>query len=203
MGYNGAIFKYNSVIVLWMGGTKEFTLMVTLASLWIAAEVTLGPVIGRVSLGPLSMHGAIQHVVGWLLMVVVAELTNRFGRVTFMTAIAAVGTRAIRISLIEGMLVGLGYVIAGFLFDLLYFILSLKSVQKNRLPILLITVPTSIITLLPYLAFRYYLLGPIAFLVLLPSYIFSMAKNVVFSIFGVLLALSILPRVEEVYLKRG
>lgn len=203
MGYNGAIFKYNSVIVFWMGGTKEFTLMVTLASLWIAAEVTLGPVIGRVSLGPLSMHGAIQHVVGWLLMVVVAELTNRFGRVTFMTAIAAVGTRAIRISLIEGMLVGLGYVIAGFLFDLLYFILSLKSVQKNRLPILLITVPTSIITLLPYLAFRYYLLGPIAFLVLIPSYIFSMAKNVVFSIFGVLLALSILPRVEEVYLKRG
>lgn len=179
--------------------TKELALIVVLASFWITAQVVFGQVVGRFSFGPIRMHGAVNHIVGWFLMTIMAEITRRFGRVSYMTVIAALGTRVIRASTIEGMLVGLGYIIAGFLFDLLYFSLPLKNTQRKKLLVLLITIPTSIITLVPFLVFRYYILGPVAFLVLIPSYSFSMIRNIVLSTAGVLLAFSILPRIKEVY----
>ncbi len=178
---------------------REVALITVFASLWIGAQVSLGPLVGRFSFGPISMHGVMNHLVGWYLMTVMAAYCGRFGRVSFLALIAAIGTRIIRASLIEGVLVGLGYALAGLLFDLLYFMPPVREEQDRgrRIYLLAVASATGVATLIPFLAFRFYLLGPLAFIVLRPSYGFSAAKNLVFSLLGTSLALSTLPMIKK------
>lgn len=178
---------------------RELAFIAVFASLWIAAQTVLGPLVGRFSLGPISMHGTVNHVIGWFAMVLTASLLGKFGRVSMMTLVAALGTRAARVSALEGALVGSGYVLAGLLFDALYFSLALNRFQgnKRKICIILIAAVTGVASLIPYLVFRFYALGPMAFTILLPSYLFSAGKNVFFSSVGAYLGVVTLPRLSQ------
>jgi len=167
--------------------------------MWIAAQTVLGPLVGRFSFGPISMHGTVNHVVGWFAMVLTASLLERFGMVSIMSTTAALGTRVVRASALEGALVGLGYVVAGLLFDALYFVPRPNRFQGNERKIYVISIAavTGVATLIPYLVFRFYALGPTAFTILLPSYLFSAGKNAFFSSVGAYLAVVTLPRLSE------
>ncbi|MBS7629340.1 hypothetical protein KEJ23_05130, partial [Candidatus Bathyarchaeota archaeon] len=124
---------------------QELAFIAVSSSIWIAAQIALGPLIGRFSIGPVSMHGAVNHVIGWFLMVVTASLLGRFGMVSIMAIVASIGTRIIRVSTLEGMLVGLGYMCAGVLFDGLFFGLRLNTLkhQDPRLSCLIIFIAAS------------------------------------------------------------
>jgi hypothetical protein len=62
------------------------------AALWVTAQVALGPLLGQLT----PIHGIMQRLVGWLLMVLLAEIVQQFGRVSLMATIAALATRIIR-----------------------------------------------------------------------------------------------------------
>lgn len=78
------------------------------AALWIASQITLGPVIGSISLGLVSLHGTVNRVAGWMMMLVLADVTGRFGRVTLRASVASLATRVIRLSALTGIIVGIG-----------------------------------------------------------------------------------------------
>ncbi|MEM3430427.1 MAG: hypothetical protein QXN20_05990 [Candidatus Bathyarchaeia archaeon] len=177
---------------------QELAFIAVSASIWITAQIALGPLIGRVFIGPVSMHGTVNHVVGWFLMVVTASLLRRFGMVSMMTIVAAIGTRIIRMSALEGLLVGLGYMCAGVLFDGLFFGLRINSLKHRdlRLCLTIFTAASSgIVSLAPYLLFRLYALGLSAFTALAPLFVSSIIKNMLFSSFGAYMAFLVLPRI--------
>ncbi|MFQ6086010.1 MAG: hypothetical protein ACE5OY_07090 [Candidatus Bathyarchaeia archaeon] len=159
----------------------------------------MGPVVGRLSIGPFSIHGVVNRVVGWLLMLILAEVLGKFGRVSIMASIAALGTRIIRLSPWRGLVVGSGYVLGGLVFDLLYFIPISKNVQggKRRTYILAISVISGGSALLPYLLFQLLVFGVQGFLALTPLYAYSLGKGIVFSVLGTSIGLSILPRIRN------
>gem|GEM_PF-1132639 len=177
---------------------RELTLVAVFAALWISLQINFGPIIGRLSIGPISMHGAINHLIGWLLMTILAALTGKFGRVTLLALTAAIGTRVIRAQAIEGVLVGVGIALAGIIFDALYFSPIFKHNPK-KVYLLVAAGGTGVITLVPWLIFRFYILGPAAFIVLLPNYMFIIARNIFLSTFGTYIAIQILPKVKRVY----
>jgi hypothetical protein len=184
---------------------RELAFTAVSASLWISAQIALGPSIGRFSFGPVSMHGAVNHVVGWFLMVVTAALLRKFGMVSIMASVAAVGTRMIRVSALEGMLAGLGYICAGVFFDILFFSLKLDNLRGFRLRGLTIFIAASsgVSSLIPYLFFRLYVAGPAVFTTLVPLYILSIIKNIFFSSAGAYLALLALPRLTSLYMQQA
>ena len=49
----------------------------------------------------------------------------------------------------------------------------------------------------PYLFFKFMVLGMDAFLVLSPVYLLSTAKGIFFSVIGIMLGLSIIPRINS------
>lgn len=71
---------------------KDLAFISVFSAVWIVSQIFLGPWIGQIT----RQHGVINRLVGWLLMVVLAELTGRFGRVSLMSATAALATRIIR-----------------------------------------------------------------------------------------------------------
>lgn len=185
--------------------TKEITLITVFSSLWAAAEIALGPIIGRLSIGPLSLHGSINRLVGWFLMVVLAEVSGRFGRVTIMTSIATLVTRTIRVSALEGAIVGLGYALGGLTFDVLFF-LPLSKGLKGRLRItyLYITyVISGVSALIPYLIFKFTALGLYAFIATLPSYGWSIFKGTLLSIVGASIGTPISRKVKSLWEVKG
>ena len=58
--------------------TREFDLIAVFSTLWIAAQGILGPIFGQLGIGPFSLHGVVNRLVGWLLMFVLAEFTGWF-----------------------------------------------------------------------------------------------------------------------------
>ncbi len=72
--------------------TKELALISVFSSFWIVSEIYFGPMISQLT----HIHGVIQRLIGWFLMLILAELTGRFGRVTAMVIAASIATRIIR-----------------------------------------------------------------------------------------------------------
>jgi len=174
--------------------TKELALISVLSSLWIVSEIYLGPVISQIT----HVHGVIQRAVGWFLMLVLARLTERFGRVTTMAAIASSATRIIRPGPLYALFVGFGYALGGLTFDLLYFLPIAKSLKgrAERIYLLGISMLSGAIALIPYLLYRLSFLGFYGFLIWIPFYVPDMVKSVALSILGTLIGISVLPQIE-------
>ncbi|MEM2111516.1 MAG: formate dehydrogenase accessory sulfurtransferase FdhD [Candidatus Bathyarchaeia archaeon] len=174
--------------------TKELALISVLSSLWIVSEIYLGPVISQVT----QVHGVVQRVFGWFLMLILAGLTRRFGRVTVMSAIASSATRIIRPGPVYSLFVGFGYALGGLTFDLLYFLpVTRKFGGKTEKAYLAgISVFSGFIALIPYLLFQLSVLGFYSFLMWFPLYTYNMVKSVVLSLLGTLIGVSIQPKIE-------
>ncbi len=167
--------------------TKDISLIASFSAMWTVLQIYLGPIIGRFSIGPISLHGSVNRIVGWLLMTVLAEQTIGFGKITLMTVIAALGTRPIRGNILEGAIVGVGYAFGGLIFDAL---INLKSQRRGSFYIL-ISIISGLAASAPYLASKIYFLGLQGFMIASPAYIFSAAKGVFFSFLGSSLGLGV------------
>ncbi len=163
---------------------KSLAMAAMFSSLWIAGQLAFGPVVGQINLGPLSLHGVIERVLGWFLMATMTWLTTGFGRITLMASVAAIGTRLFRPPSFESITVGAGYALGGLIFDLLYFRIGAQR-PKNRLASRFWIVPFSAITAsAPYLLWKVSALGLPAFLLLSPVYVVYVAKGLIFSSIG-------------------
>jgi hypothetical protein len=171
--------------------SKELALIALFSSLWITSQIYLGPLIGRLT----GEHGVIQRFLGWLLMLLIARLTGKFGRVTLMAAVASLATRIIRPGAIYSLFVGLGYALGGLTFDLLYFLPS-KAIQTRKTSLLLISLVSSMIAGIPYMLYRLAFLSLYGFLMWLPFYIPDLIRSVLLSVTGTLTGLFIAPKIE-------
>jgi len=132
-------------------------------------------------------------------MVVLAELTGKFGRVSLMSAIAALATRIVRRSAsLYALTVGLGYALGGFAFDILYFLPFTGNLEggSRKIYILACAVLSGIVAAVPYLLFKFYMLGLHGFLALSPVYVYYLIKGTLLSFFGSLLGLSFTPKIK-------
>jgi len=174
--------------------TKELALISVLSSLWIVSEIYLGPFISQIT----HVHGVIQRVVGWFLMLVLARLTQKFGRVTTMAAISSLTTRIIRPGRLYALFVGFGYALGGLTFDLLYFFPMAKNLKgrADRIYLLATSLLSGSIALVPYLLFQLSILGFHGFIFWIPLYAYDMAKSVSLSVLGALVGISVLPQIE-------
>lgn len=175
--------------------TKEIALISTFSSIWILAQIYLGPIIGAIT----QIHGIINRLVGWMLMLLLAELTDKFGRVSVMASVAALATRIIRRSAsLYALTVGLGYALAGLTFDALFFLPLIKNLKgkSRKMYILGVSIVSGVVALVPYLVFKYSVLGLYGFLTSSPIYIYSLVKGTILSFIGVLIGLPLLPRIK-------
>lgn len=175
--------------------TKELALISIFSSSWIVSQIYIGPWIGQIT----QQHGAVNRLVGWLLMLVLAELTGKFGRVSIMATVAASATRIVRRSAsLYALTVGLGYALAGFTFDSLLFLPLTYNLQgkARKVYLLGVSVVSGMIALIPYLVFKFSMLGLYGFLALSPKFAYSLAKGTLLSFLGTLIGLSLLPKVE-------
>jgi len=179
--------------------TKELALISIFSSLWIVLEIYFGPFISQVT----QVHGVIQRVFGWFLMLVLAALTGKFGRVTTMAAIASAATRIIRPGRLYSLFVGLGYAFGGLTFDLLYFLPWIRNHKEKtgKTYLLAISALSGTVALIPYVLFNLSVMGLSGFLIWIPLYTYDMIKSVVLSILGTLIGMSVLPRVAVFALK--
>jgi len=174
--------------------TKELALISVLTSLWIVSQLYLSPVIFQIT----RQHGVIQRVMGWFLMLTLASLTGKFGRVTAMATIASLATRIIRVGSPYSWFVGLGYALGGLTFDLLYFFPPAKNLKwgTKRMYLLVISLVSGTIALIPYILFKFSVLGFYGFLVWIPLYAYTAIKNVALNVLGTSIGISALPQIE-------
>lgn len=179
-------------------GSRELALISIFSALWIAAQVTLGPIMSQIT----HVHGVIQRLLGWLLMLILAELTEKFGRVTLMATTVALATRIIRRTpSLYPWVLALGYALGGLAFDLLFFtpfprVKSLKGKAKIGY-VLIVSLISGIFALIPYLLFKFYTLGVYVFAVQLPIYGYALLKGVSLNMIGTLIGSSIVPRIKD------
>ena len=181
---------------MWVNlNTKEIALISVFSSVWVVSQIYLGPVIGQLT----QVHGVINRLVGWLLMLVLAELTGKFGSVSIMATVAALATRIIRRSTsLYSLTIGLGYALAGLVFDILFF-WSLSNNLRGRarkVYLLSCSVVSGVVALTPYLIYQFSMLGLLGFLALSPRYTYSLVKGILLSLMGTFTGLFILPRLE-------
>jgi hypothetical protein len=177
--------------------TRELALLSLFAALWIATQTIFGPILGQITFGPISFHGTVNRLMGWLLMLLLAEITGKFGRVTLMASVVAMVTRLLRRSAsLYTVAVGIGYAFGGFVFDLLFFLPFLGSIdgKKRTLYIVFIAAISGAVAYCPYLIYKLATLGTVTFLITFPFYFQSMVMKIVFSIIGVLTGLSMQSR---------
>lgn len=175
--------------------TKEIALVSVFSAVWVATEISLGPIISELT----GIHGVVQRLVGWLLMLIVAELVGKFGRVSIMATVAALATRMVRRSPSLYMwAVALGYALGGLTFDLLFFIPGVSNFEgKTRKAYLLtISLISGVVALVPYVLFKLFTLLLPTFIVWIPMYVLSAVKSVVLSVLGTFIGLSILPLIR-------
>lgn len=164
------------------------------AALWVTAQVALGPLLGHLT----PIHGIMQRLVGWLLMVLLAGIVQHFGRVSLMATIAALATRIIRQSgALYIWVVGLGYAFGGFTFDVLFFLPHTQQLTGRRRHgyLLLISGLSGAFAVVPYLLFKLATMTSTAFLVWLPLYLPTAITNVALNVLGTAMGLSLLPLV--------
>ena len=174
--------------------TREIALVSILSAVWITSQIYLGPIVGQIT----GMHGMVNRLVGWFLLLVVAELTGKFGRASLMAVIASLVTRTIRRSSLEGLIVGAGYVLGGLTFDLLFFVpIRRKPKGKTRTVYLLVmAIVSGVIASVPYLLYKLYFLGLYGFIAWIPVNAFRIVKEVLLSFLGVFIGLPILPQIK-------
>lgn len=181
----------------WSLDTKELALVSVLSSLWIVSQIYLGPIISQIT----HVHGVVQRLFGWFLMVILVGFTGRFGRVTLMASISSAATRMIRPGRLYAIFVGLGYALGGFTFDLLYHMAPARMLRSDdwtaKLYISLISAVSGVIASIPYILFKLSFLGPYGFTLWLPFYMPRMFKGVALSILGGLVGITILPKIEN------
>jgi hypothetical protein len=180
--------------------SRELALVSLFSALWISAQLILGPVLGRFSLGPISFHGVVNRVVGWMLMLILANVSGKFGRVSIMTLIASLGTRIIRLSPLTGIVTGIGYVLGGLIFDIMFFGLHAKKTRDSSGTRFLLAASTisGVLAIVPYLLFKFLILGLEAFIILTPLYVISLFKGTIFSVVGTILGISMMTRVKSI-----
>ena len=176
---------------------KELAYISVLSSFWIVCQIYLGPTISRVT----QIHGVAQRTVGWFLMLILAYLTQKFGRVTMMSVIASLATRIARPVRLYSIFVGAGYAIGGLAFDLLFFMpffhLRASSSCRKLCYLLVISLLSSLASFFPYILFNFFLLDLSFFLLsFLPLYSISMIKSVTLGMVGTSIGFGILPRIE-------
>lgn len=162
------------------------------AALWVAAQTALGPLLGQLT----PIHGIMQRFVGWLLMVLLAEIVQRCGRVSLMATIAALVTRIIRQSgALYIWVMGVGYALGGIVFDLLFFLPRTRTLTGRRRMgyLLVISGVSGILAIVPYLLFKLVTMTVPAFLVWVPLYLPTAVSNVVLNVLGTAIGLSLLP----------
>jgi hypothetical protein len=164
--------------------SRELALLSVFSALWIAAQLTLGPVLGRFSIGPISLHGSVNRVVGWMLMVIFADLSGEFGRVSLMALIASLGA---------------GYALGGLAFDAMYFGWYgwKPSSRSGKTFLLVVSIISGTLAMVPYIILKFSMLNIEAFLALIPLYAISMLKGTLFSVAGTSVGLSIIPRLKS------
>jgi len=174
--------------------TKEIAYISVLSAVWISSQFYLGPIIGRIT----QMHGMVNRLVGWSLMLILAEQTGKFGRVSTMAAIASLVTRIVgsqRADPLETFFVGLGYAMGGLTFDLFFFFPFTDSFQRRMRNSYLIAIAvfSGTIAALPYLLSKVYFLGIDGFILWFPLNSYRVAKDIILSVLGVSICLPILP----------
>ena len=97
------------------------------------------------------------------------------------------------------MVMFLGYSLGGVIFDLLYFFPMNLRERAERMYIVVISVISGVAVLVPYVLFKFWVLGPDVFVVFIPYYAYSILKGTALSLVGVILGLIISPRVERVW----
>ncbi len=135
-------------------------------------------------------------------MLVLAELTGKFGRVSIMASIVAIITRVIRRSAsLYVFVVGFGYALGGLAFDTLFFLPVMNTLRgkKRKIYLVLISIISGAIASTPYLIYRFSVLGSAGFIALSPIYIQSTVKGVIFSLLGTLFALSFSSRIKPIW----
>ena len=181
--------------------TRSVALVSVFSATWVASQFYLGTLIG----GTTSIHGVAQRFVGWLLMIVLAELAGRFGRVSAMATVAALATRMIRLQAsLYVWTVGLGYILGGLTFDLMFFLPAAKSLtgNKKRAYILTASLLSGALALTPYISFKMLTLLPQAVGVWLATYIPNAVLEVALSVAGTLTGLSFAPLIKPWSSKR-
>jgi len=170
---------------------KDIALVAVFSAIWIASQTYLGPTIGRIT----GIHGVVQRFLGWLLMLVLARITGRFGRVTVMAMISSLATRFSRLTQIYSLFVGLGYAVGGLAFDMLYFLpKNQRNISKKY--VIFVSMISGVIASIPYIFLYLFTLGFYGFLIWFSTYVPDMIKSTVLSVAGTLTGLSILPSIE-------
>ena len=131
-------------------------------------------------------------------MLALAELTGKFGRVTMMAATASIATRILRPGRLYSIFVGFGYALGGLTFDLLYFFPLGKKLGKKTWKIYLlgISVLSAAVSFVPYLLYKFSVLGPYGFLGWIPFYIFSMVRSIALTVVGTTIGISVMPQID-------
>jgi hypothetical protein len=177
--------------------TKEIALVSIFSAVWVVSQIYLGPVIGQLT----TLHGLVQRFMGWFLMLVLAELIGRFGRVTSMATISAFATRMVRYSASFYVLtVGLGYALGGLIFDVLFFLPILRRVRgAGRITfIAAVALASGSVASVPYIVYRLTILGLPAFIVWLPLYLSTESIDIGLSVLGTLGDVLVVPRVKTI-----
>lgn len=167
------------------------------SAIWVASQIYLGPVIGRLT----TLHGLVQRFMGWFLMLVLAELTGRFGRVSLMAGIAALATRMIRYSAsLYVWAVGLGYALGGLSFDALFFVPAARGLRMGRRTgyLVMTALVSGVLASLPYFLYRLISYGPVAFLVWLPVNLPKEFMDIGLNVLGTLAAVPMVPKIKTV-----
>lgn len=163
--------------------TKDLVLSALFASFWASSQYLLGPYLGRISIGPISLHGSANRIAGWFSMTVLSSITEGFGPTTLMSAVAAIATRPLRVQQLEGIIVGLGYFVGGLTYDVLKNAL-LQGRDAGTRGHLFLSLASALAASAPYLLYNLYFLGPLGFTVFAPAYSISVARTTLLSIFG-------------------
>ncbi|MEM4229844.1 MAG: hypothetical protein QXZ66_08815 [Thermoproteota archaeon] len=179
--------------------TRDIALVAAFSAIWIASETYLGRTISLVT----GVHGVIQRFLGWLLMLIMARITGRFGNVTIMATVSSLATRISRSLQIYALFVGLGYAIGGLTFDLMYFLPKNQKDMGKKYTIF-VSLVSGVAASLPYMLLYFFTLSFYGFLIWFPTYVPNLMKSIGLSILGALTGLSVLPLIEAgtIHLRR-
>lgn len=177
--------------------SRDIALVSIFSAIWISSQIYLGPVIGQIT----TFHGSVQRFMSGLLMPILAELTNRFGRVSLMATIAALTTRIIRRSAsLYVWVVGMGYALGGVTYDTL-FSLIIKRATKARsryLYLIATSLISGILTTLPYILYKLTSLGSLTFSLWFPLYLPRAIVDIGLNVLGTTTAILIIPKIKIV-----
>jgi uncharacterized membrane protein YciS (DUF1049 family) len=136
-----------------------------------------------------------------MLMLILANVSGVFGRVTILALVASLGTRLIRLSPLTGIIVGVGYALGGLIFDMIFFGLSMRKGKGRSGTFILLaaSIISGTFAMAPYVIFKFLILNKEAFIALTPIYAISTLKGTIFSVVGTIIGLSIIPRIKSVF----